>query len=244
MAITFVDSAFVSNDALVGTVGQNIAISSLTGLQAGDLLLVVSFRHQDDASWSAAPSGWSVIDQHVVGDVGTDRSATVIYKIAGASEPDVSIFHDSVLNEEHTTAVLAFRGVDTSNPLDVAFVAGSHRDDQANVEIGTNTDPLPSITTETDGAMVVTIECLTHEDITADADPSGYTNRHRNTGIPYNHRQIMVWSRIVTNAGLESPGIPEYTSSTNNADKTMYTIALKPQGQCGSAWRRALWSFA
>jgi hypothetical protein len=226
MAITFVGAgAVVSNSNLVGTTG--ISLSPHANQLTDDLMIAFMHRNQDDGGWSAAPTGWTTLAAEETGD-GQDRATQICYRIATADGEGSSTFKNTdTTGEQWAGCILTYRGVDTTTPIDVAYVTGSHFTALQN-KASPNVDAFDSITTVTDGAFVIALEAVTHDDITSNADPSGYTNAVRNIGSAEDHRQFQVWHKEVSTAGAETPGAPAYTSNATVAESHQYTIAIRP----------------
>ena len=119
-------------------------IPAPAGVQPGDVLIAtVDSRGKPDIT---APAGWTLI--RFDANANTQRKAT-FFKVATGSEPASYTFTLS-RTESASGAILAYIGVDTTNPIDVHDV---------NIEQGNRTNQLvaPSVTTSLDGAMIITL---------------------------------------------------------------------------------------
>ena len=184
------------------------------------------FSHRNDNVGAFnTPSGWSDIVKQT-DSAGQDRQVYLGYKVAGSSEGAVTLTHTDTANEQWSGCIITFRGVDTTSPLDVAY-SSSHHVARTN-KATTNVDAFQNIVTVTDGAWVLALEAVTHDDITSDADPSGYTSIVRHYGGAIDHRQFQAWYKQVSPAGSETPGAPPYTSNNTQAESNQFTLALRP----------------
>jgi hypothetical protein len=230
MAVSFVAAGVAtSNSTAIGTDGLSIAVP--TGYAADDLLLLVSHRNDNNGVFDV-PSGWTRLDAlTVTEDSDADMQSFVAWKKSTASESAVTITHTDTTAEQWLGIMLAYRGVDTTTPIDVTPTA-SHESYIVNC---TNpySDVMPPITTSTDGAMVVTIMCSTSgsSDFGTDVPPTGYATRLYQLD---NQRSLAIWDKIKATAGLESPGAPAFTVADLTRDQIHLTLALKEQGAAPS----------
>jgi hypothetical protein len=227
MAITFVGAGTVASSAsLVGTTGQ--AYTPHASTLTDDLMIAIMHRNDDLGTWDTPPSGWTAIAQDTVGAAGQDRQMQIAYKVATSdSEGSATFTHSDTAAEQWAGCILTYRGIDTTTPWDVTYVEGTHRRNDQN-KASTNVDAARAIDTVTDGAFVLIFEAVSHDDITSNADPSGYTVAVRNIGGAEDHRQFQAWHKEVTTAGTETPGAAAYTSNATVADSTIYTFAIRP----------------
>ncbi len=228
-AITYVGhGAVASAHKVVGTDGQVVEVP---GVADGDLMILVSHRNDDDGDF-VTPSGWNRIAalDGVVED-GQDRNTLIAWKIASAEPTSYTITHSDNRGEQWSSVIVAWRGVDTSNPFDTDPRGAHHaavRDDP--------TPSNPSTTTLSNDALVVLISAITHDDIGAGQAPAGYTMRVDHTGASFDHRQIQIADRTIPSAGDETPG--SWLNAIVNpgrGDATLATIALRPAGATAAA---------
>jgi hypothetical protein len=230
MAVSFVAAgALTSESSIAGTDGISVAVPS--GYAADDLLLLVSHRNDNNGNFDV-PSGWTRLDAlTVTEDSDADMQSLVAWKKSTGSESDVTVTHTDVDDEQWAGIMLAYRGVDTTNPIDVTPTA-SH---ESYIVDCTNpySDVMPPITTSTDGAMVVTIMCSTagSSDFGTDVPPTGYTTRLYDLS---NQRSLAIWDKVRATAGTESPGAPAFTVADLTRDQIHLTMALKEQGAAPS----------
>ncbi|MBT9488700.1 MAG: hypothetical protein IV093_14415 [Rubrivivax sp.] len=94
-----------------------LTINKPASVAAGDVMLAWISQRTDDLPLSqqmaAVPSGWTVV---LTRDNGNNFGTTLYRKVAGSSEPGSYSweFHD---NGRAAGQIIAFRGVDTSNPI-------------------------------------------------------------------------------------------------------------------------------
>lgn len=225
MAISFVGvGAIASANSLIGTTGQVADVPS--GVVDDDFLIIFSHNNGSVGTFDAL-TGWTkqtAIDGQYT--AGTDFEIAIYTRVASSEPANYTVTHSDTVGEQWSTAMVAYRGVDTSTPLDVTPISG-HRSDVLN-KASPNVDAFNSITTVTNDAWVLAFEAVTHDEITSNADPSGYTNRFRNIGLSHPQRQMQLWDTIKATAGAEAPGAPAYTSSGTIADASLITMALRP----------------
>ncbi len=220
-AITFVDSDF----------GADSAASSITltwpSVQAGDVAIVTAGVELDSVV------DWSVTDFTEIDDVGEpaipDITGAIFYKVCTGSESGNLVVSFDPGAGNCSAAVHVYRGVDTTNPIDVTYVRASHYQFTANDA----TPTLKPITTVTNGALVF-VSCVgtTESVATGEFDPPlNYTLREA-FGYPgYNGRWQCLADRVVATAGVETPGAWLHgTVRDNNCETIGYTIALRPAG--------------
>ncbi|MEE9268703.1 MAG: hypothetical protein V3V49_00420, partial [Candidatus Krumholzibacteria bacterium] len=119
----------------------SLDITKPSGTVEDELLIAIVASEKNNAIIS--PAGWTVIDDGVDGDKGNART-TVVYKVAGPSEPAVFTFTSSAAKKA-VGAILRYSGNDPTTPIDVsAAVAGSSINPTA-----------PSVTTTIDGALIL-----------------------------------------------------------------------------------------
>ena len=203
--------------------GTGITIDVPSGVEDGDFLIMFSHRNDNIGDFNT-PSGWTrqtAIDG--VASPGQDRSTGIFTRVADSEPANYLLTHTDGGNEQWSGVILAYRGVDQTTPLDVT-PAGSHYR-----EVNNSSAPSQApITTVTDGAWVLALSAITHDDITTGNPPTGYTMRVDHTGGAIDHRQIQVADKEVATAGLESPS--NWQNSVNNsvAESNTATMALRP----------------
>ena len=93
----------------------SVTINRPTGVVQGDIMFANIANFINATQASASCTGWIVI-----AGTDTDRGrATLLYKIAGASEPANYTFTVTTASTAATGAIIAFSGVNTTTPFDV-----------------------------------------------------------------------------------------------------------------------------
>lgn len=196
----------------------DITVNIPSGTQDNDVMFAC-YSNGDAATTDITMSGWTRITFEIESTFG-NRTVAAFYKVA-SSEPASILMDNTGSTTNRTSATIStFRGVDTSTPLDVTYVKGSHYTYLVNDDT-----PAPAaITTNTNGAWVVT--CLHEKEGTtsAIAPSSGYTERAE---ILNGNNVLHTQTKEVTTAGTETPGDITLTGTTN-ADNAILTFAFKP----------------
>lgn len=139
-----------------------LSVSMPAGTAVGDLLLMIA----DTAnSAAAAASGWTVAATSPVWSA--NHVSTVLWKIAGASEPAASVTTTGGANIE--ALICGFTGVDSTTPIDAAAAFGAASSG--------GTVPVPAITTITANAWWVTVGADSAGGLTSSSKPAGWTQR-------------------------------------------------------------------
>ena len=184
--------------------GQTLPVATLTGIQSGDLVLANVVA---DTGVPNLQSGWTNI-----GSFSGLHDARWSYQFATGS----SVSYDNGGGDDEAVVLAAFRNVNQTTPLDVTIptpVGGNNS--------STSVTP-PSITTVTDGCMIVVGLGIDDNDKTNATLPSGYTTAsfgfqtNANSGVFYKKQ---------TSAGTESPSTISYSGGEANA---CITIAFRP----------------
>ena len=214
----------VQNDIeyVTGTTSQTTSIS-LSGIQSGDLLLLFGATDSGDMNTND-PSGWSdLTTNNTSGQPDNDNNpdSTAYYKFAtGTSE---SVFGLTDPNAGAIYVMMAFRYVNSTTPFNTTT--------QETNFSGSNLS-LPSITTTSDGCMIVGVGFLDDDNVSSVTGPSGYTlgpygNVGGALGAGSTFASLMTAYKLQTSAGTESPGSFNLGFFGNDTYKT-YTIALNP----------------
>jgi hypothetical protein len=224
MAISHVASSVVFNTNFWS--GNNLVGTEPSGAAVDDFLVAtVSMRH--GSSVITGPSGWTKVDQ-------VDQSTLQVAKYTikrGSSAPDydwVASLPTSSGIVDAAVVIDCFRGVDTTTPLDVTYVQGTHYFGKTS---GIDMDP-PSIDTVTNGAFVHTSNGVRLGTMTVapvDTIPSGYTLGGEYMGVTLGVIVQTAFKEVVS-FGTEDPGV--FTHTTNaSGDYThhgSFTLALRP----------------
>jgi hypothetical protein len=226
-AITFRASDTTDNGS---NAAQGCTVDKPAGTVQNDVMLfyVSVVDGVVDVTNISSPGGVTEIYEFTE-TAGQDRRLLWAYKVAGPSEGTTYVFTgDAGANERWECGVATFDGVH-ADVLDVTFASGSH---YHQIENTAHIQDPPSITTNTDGAWVLTMQWISHDDVTAASPSSGYTTRDV---IIFDgaviHRNWYLQSKEVTTAGVENPDALTHTENgTGVNDGSLIVIALKLEG--------------
>ncbi|MDQ1283977.1 MAG: hypothetical protein QG620_325 [Patescibacteria group bacterium] len=213
------DSTIALNSGLTGGIASAVA--------AGDLVIAVFGTGATADRTLAITDGsnsYTLIDSELYQDDTLDTNLRVAYKFMGGT-PDASTTFGPTgnANDSGAMAVYVFRGVDSSNPLDVAAVPGQAADTSRVVP--------PDITPSTAGAYVVVVgaaghnggaDTFTSTDLVLDFFTRGGTNDTNDVSIGVGH--INNWTSGATDAATWGH------SQTDSVDFSWaaITLALRP----------------
>ncbi|MCP4408275.1 MAG: hypothetical protein GY807_11045 [Gammaproteobacteria bacterium] len=225
--ISFVAAGTIADATnLKGTTGQVVSVPA--GVQDDDFLIMLSHRANDSGDFNT-PSGWT---RHTAIDgpesAGRDRTTGIFTRVASSEPANYTLTHSDGGGERWASAIVAYRGVDTTNPLDVTPSASHYTADKNDAAPANN-----SIATVTDDAWVVVLAGITHDDITSGLPPTGYTERVDHTGSTIDHRQIQLADKEISSAGTESPGDWLNSVTSNAAEYNVATMSLRPESSGG-----------
>lgn len=226
MAITFVAGQGTSNAS-----AQTLTPSEPAGALQDDL--IIAFANINSIGAWTDPADFIEIDQE---DTSPTRSwqSYVGYKIRGADAGSGYQFASVGTAAQIVVSLVAFRGVDTSVPFDVAFVDPTHYNEYTHSVTGA----AKPITTATDNAWVVLLQHWGGAVIGfALLPPSGYASRHE---ILASSRTSFIVSKEIASAGTETPGVYATTGTVTTQDSANYTLALRPAAAVTTARGRML----
>ena len=219
--------SFVASDTANSTGAQEITVNVPSGTQDDDVMIATCIKDDNESGSNFTSAGWTQVYNHPE-DEGRDITTTILYRVA-SSEPANYTFDTGIGNNEEVSCMIhTYRGVDTSNVLDVTFI---DVEDTGHFTTGSNdvTAPNRPITTVTNDAWVIVVHFASHDDITSVGAPTNYTIRNSLTGGSMDHRQQALADREISSAGLESPGDWTHSCSTcNQQEYTTSVIALRP----------------
>lgn len=171
--------------ALVGSAGTGSAVNGATGsitlnrpagVLAGDVLIahVALHTHAFAANPLPAPSGWALVR---VDSDNAHVTSGVFRRVATAAEPAAYTFTNASgdTTQQAVGAVLAYRGVDTVNPIDAHDGAASAG--------GSDTLVAPSVTTTRPGARLLSLVGVYGNDQGPATPPGSMTERYERTEI-------------------------------------------------------------
>lgn len=167
MAITLVGATEATADA------QALPINVVSGLQDNDVMwLVVVQSDGEDGSWDAL-TGWieQVVDAGTGGGPPSDPQCSVFRRVVTDAGSEPATYTPTVNTGADVGMIgkmVAFRGVDIVTPVDATATTSTGSGDS-------NPNP-PSISTVTNGAVVLAIGFMDDDLATLDGVPTGYSD--------------------------------------------------------------------
>ena len=155
-------------------------------------------------------------------DDGRDANLAICYKVQGPT-PDTSITCTGTGSSTNSavTAVHVWRGVDTTNPIDVTITTATG--------INTGTFDSPSTSPTTTGAIVLSLGLGTSLNArTAPVCPTGYGNQVNESTDPGNAACVGIASKAWSGSGSEDPGAWSNLSISSNDSWAAATLVLRP----------------
>lgn len=184
-------SSFVDGEVAQAT-ATSVTPSEPTGAAQNDIFVAIL-----TVGWNstiADPSGWTTEHTRALNGQFNALSAWIQ---RGASAPDLTF--TSSASKYMDCVVGAFRGIDTSSPLDSVSASGGASTSGAD-------HPDPPVTTAV-GSNTMAV-CLGTNWLGITGDPSGYTRV-----IPSGEDTCMVWYKNLSSSGNEDPGACTVASS-------------------------------
>ena len=223
MAITLVGGSF-AQDVNGPTISTDLSSMDSGTIANGDVAILTVMVDQDDLTSIDQTAGDTFTSVHYdESTAGRDRGSELFYRVLDGTETTVTFTATGDTLEEQSIAVSVWRGVDNSTPFDVTWNTTNHYTEGQNNFNGTP-DP---ITTATDGAVVVIMQTLTHDDVTTPGYPSGYTEAIAGYGSTIDNRMQFHCYKTVATAGTETPGAFTHTVNASVSEAQFRTIALK-----------------
>jgi hypothetical protein len=218
VAITFVAAGAATGNSSPGTSPLTVAVPS--GVANGDLLLLISCRTGTSGSGAYnVPSGWTNIAALTMSTGTAARHSFAAYRVASSEPASYQLSTADVAEEVWGAVMLAWRGTDTSSPLDTTSVGDI-------TQVDTNSGNPPSITTVTNDAWVVCFNYVrSNSDVTSFTPPTSYTERVDAVSSTF---VIGVADRAIAVAGAENPGAFTTGGVGNTNDHIVGTLALRP----------------
>jgi len=183
--------------------------TTITGLQSGDFVLALA--GEDAGGEPPTPtSATNIYSANLL------HNTTMWYEFATGT----SMTQTLGAGEEFSVTYLVFRGVNQTTPLDVSVTTPSNT---GNV----STITPPSVTTVTNGCMIVPVMSLEDENVSgAVTYDSSYTLGIDFYGADGDVTQLMLY-KLQSTAGTESPSAFSWAGA--NADEVhTTTVALRP----------------
>jgi len=203
---------------VTGTTSQSGGTMTLTGIQSGDVVLL--FGATDSGNMGADPTGWSEGTTNNTGaqpDNDNVPDSSFYYIVSSGTSVSANNLTDP--NSGAVYVMMAFRNVNTTTVFNTTTQEAT---------AGSGDPNSPSITTTTDGCMIVSVGFLDDDDSASGTTaPSGYTlGPTEDTGANNGSgATIMTAYLLQSTAGAENPGA--FTTPGDDAWKA-YTIALNP----------------
>lgn len=217
MAITFVNAAterFAS--------ATSVSPAEPASAAEDDVFIALSSIDSVDGAWTD-PAGWTEVAQFANDFNLVEHQISYIAR--GVSAPGLSWSYSGTAAPIRTT-IYAFRGVDTTTPLDVTWVKASHYQQLTDDPTGAN----PAITTNTDNSMILLLHTTRFSAGGTPGAPSGYSLS--STGHGSQPQQNAAY-KVLATAGTETPGVWTHTGFSVGADPDEFTLALKEDAAAG-----------
>lgn len=224
MALSFVGSG---SDA--GTAGNNPSMTLPVGIAENDVNYVaVMGADTADRDMAMSTSGYTELVEDYRND-NSDTNFAVYRKVMGVT-PDSTAVYDAITHLSGQAVVAAFhcwRGCDTSAPEDATTTTTGATN-------GGTPDP-PSITTVTNGAVVLAIGGSSEGDAVSNA-PTNYENL---IDLQASQANIMIASRAIATADAEDPGTFADVAGTGADSWAAATVAIRPAADAGGGGFRS-----
>ncbi|MDC0637496.1 hypothetical protein OAP25_02225 [Flavobacteriaceae bacterium] len=207
MAIAYVGSATTDSAA-----ASSMSVSLPT--HSEDDYLVIAFTHNYSSSGqklTGVGTGYTQLAE--ISESALGHQTAIWAKKAGASEADPTASYNSSAQIMSCVA-FAFSGVDTTTALDVAVSAYATVDPAATVAS-------PSLTTVTDGAMLVSVA-------TADDNAAFTQDAAMTLGDSHQYLSMTTATAYETIPTLGATGTRTWTFAQSNDELTAISIALRP----------------
>jgi len=205
----------------------SVTVTKPTGVVQGDIMIANVGNYFNGTNNNASSTGWTVI----AGTSIERGRATLLYKIAGASEPADYAFSVTTGSTATAASIVAFSGVNTTTSFDVTAPTA-----WTTTSTSSTINNLPSITTVTAGAAVLAFGASSRITPTTATNFTSWTltNPTLTEIFDVGHNGVNstvavggAWG-IRTTAG--STGAGGFTCSTNTNPRLMggIMIALRP----------------
>lgn len=193
-----------------------IVLTVPTGTVAGDVMVAIVSDWTGTGCTVTTPTGWTLLQPKV--NETTNIGLSVFYKIAVASEPNVTITYSSA--QGLAGGITSFSGVSNTTPL-------SGTPTNSTSAVSTTTPQPPNMTTADDNAMV--IPCIagfaSGTSWTFTAPPSGFTEGTQANRAGNNRYNVEDSYALQATAGTTNIGTA--TASTTVLNMAYQTFALR-----------------
>ena len=227
-AITHQETA--SNDGAIVSSGT-LTVTMAGAATDGELLLAYCHRDAGGGNTGATgfPAGFTKLTAISVSTTDQrDRVSDVGYKIASSEGTTYTFTNNEAVTLDMHCIVMVYSGVN-STQMDVTPTSSHYV-----FTVNTDAPDPPSITTATDGAMVVIFASTSGLDNSRFCTaPSGYTLRHGSVDLQ-DEAFVCAAEKLITTAGAENPGAWAITNGngcgTECTDDTYAaTVAIAPE---------------
>ena len=217
------------SSAVVNTTADNPSITVPGSVQNDDLFVVCAFQAQDPASHTITTDTFTQVlfdSQNVADDV----SVSCQWRVRDGTEGATFTLDDSRSGTHHWAIfAVAFRGVDTTTPMDVADA----HDEYTNQDPFASGNKAPSVTTVTDDAML--LHFFSFRDAAGSpglcstlGGASGETEDANSPLLSDQNRQAAFSYVIQETAGASTAVSPTGSGCPTDAEGYAVTLALRP----------------
>lgn len=215
----FTGIELIKQDSFFSTTDTSFSIS---GIQSGDFILVFRTSDSGSTTWTLTIQGGTSIVPDGALDSGAGPDSVLGYFVATSSLLVVNMYSDGDEQDPYEMVSYAvFRNVNSTTPIDVTPTVVA--DSAGNVA----PNP-PSITTVTDGCMIIVLVSIDDTDITTATFDSSYTlltKLYGGTGEPCHY---LIYKTQST-SGTENPAqFTNYPTVPSTDDHHTVTLALRP----------------
>lgn len=219
MAIVDIDDVNAQSSS-----ATSITFTEPAGAASGDFLIAGCHinSNTNDGDWSIPADFTPDVVKDETGGT-PDNQIVIAHKFRGADSGSGYQFAYSGAAKPMAGFLLCYRGVDPSNPFDVAYVEGSHYAFYAN-DVLSAAKP---ITVVTPGALVLLMQFLNQSIDGPVGFPDGYTEAE-SVQMTASGRGCTSCYKIVPSPGTETPGVWTHTDSATTSDTSNFTFALRP----------------
>lgn len=216
MAISYIGGWSNYYNATQDYITPTIHASATTG----DFMIALVMSSENTAArlWDddgGGGNGWTLHEQNRTTS-GRDMETAIYWKIHDGSESNPTFTIGGGTNEPIVGCLLVFRGVDSIDPFKEVW----------NFQVSTPDPTNPAIDTDFDGDWVLLWQSATHDDITGDSVPTGYTARETVSVEPLDHMYLFTATKYVATAGTETPSNWGHTVANSTPESQCYTIDL------------------
>ena len=202
----------------VATAGPPFVPTEDGASATGDFMVAFGNLNTVDGVWTL-PADFTQIDQISATAGAPDSRVFLAYKVRGADAGSGYSFGYSGTDASAFVALFSFSG--TNLGLDVTYAQGTHYHEYTSATNNLNV-AAAAITTNTDGAVVILCEALNSGAPITPGGPTGYTQRAASGGTSNGY----VYSKAITSAGTETPGVFTHSTEDVTGDQRTFTIAI------------------